>query len=257
MEVEGADRQMQLLNARVAENLDIEDRRRKSRMVTLAKRVTQRRANQWMRKRRAPGGCTAKTERCPEAPPQLLDTPECCKAHIRRIMADVAAMLDGAGIRWWIDYGTLLGWTRHKGLIPWDKDCDLGILGDDRAKLLNLQAEFLGMGYHAVFKPIRPTERFRSGDRMKVRLSQKNHTNVDIFIWYKRPGKILDRKNYIGADLYKGREFPMNWALPLTRGKWDGIDVNIPAEPEKLAEHRYGASWQTPLREKHPAEVRE
>lgn len=186
----------------------------------------------------------------------LLDTPECCKAHIRRIMADVAEALDGAGIRWWIDYGTLLGWVRNGGLIPWDKDCDLGILADDRDRLKALQAGFLAMGYHAVFSPIRPTQRFRSGDRMKVCLSNRNRTNVDIFIWYKRPGGILDRKNYIGADLYKGREFPVDWVLPLQRGTWDGIDVSVPAEPEKLAEHRYGASWREPLREKHPSEVR-
>ena len=250
------DRQARLMEARVADNLDVEKQRAESRMRTLANRVVQRRANEAMLDIRGHGGCTADTVRCPEARIMLLDTPECCKTHIRRIMADVAEALDGAGIRWWIDYGTLLGWIRNGGLIPWDKDCDLGILGDDRDKLKKLQGEFLAMGYHAVFSPIRPTQRFRSGDRMKVCLSNRNRTNVDIFIWYRRPGGILDRKNYIGADLYKGREFPLAWVKPLKRGTWDGIAVSVPAKPEKLAEHRYGADWREPLREKHPSEAR-
>jgi hypothetical protein len=188
----------------------------------------------------------------------LIDTPECCKAHIRGVMADVAKHLDLVGIRWWIDYGTLLGFIRNGGLIPWDKDCDLGMLADDRQKLLDLQKVFLGIGYHATYASPRPTQRFRTGDRMKVSLSNLNRSNVDIFIWERnKPSKgLLDRRNYIGADLYKGREFPIEWALPLRRGTWDGIDVSVPAEPEKLAEHRYGATWMEPMREKHPAEVR-
>lgn len=246
-----------LANSRVRENVAMHQIRENSRQETLANRTRQRRINEQMLKvRTMPEVCAADTPRCPEARNMLLDTPECCKAHVRRIMADVAALMDRDGIRWWVDYGTLLGWIRHGGMIPWDKDGDLGVLGEDRDKLLGLQEEWLGMGYHATFAPVRPTQRFRTGDRMKVRLSRRNWTNVDIFIWHKRPGGILDRKNYIGADLYKGREFPRSWALPLQRGEWDGINVSVPAEPELLAKHRYGASWQEPLREKHPSEVR-
>jgi hypothetical protein len=244
---------------RQAEAVRIEIEQRESRARTLAKRIQQRRANDAAMEITHTGhGCTAATERCPEARHPLLDTPECCKAHIRRIMADLARLMDRDGIRWWVDYGTLLGYVRNGGLIRYDKDGDLGVFGEDREKLLALQPELLAMGYHATFAPPRPTQRFRTGDRMKVRISNRNHTNVDIFIWYPdKPKKgYLDRKNYIGADMYKGREFPMDWAFPLARGEWDGIDVSIPAEPEKLAAHRYGPTWQEEKREKHPPEAR-
>lgn len=186
----------------------------------------------------------------------LLDTPECCVKWIRQILKDVGALLDGAGIRWWIDYGTVLGYVRNGGLIPWDKDTDLGILAEDRQKLLDLRPEIEKLGYFPTYKHPQPTQRFRTGDRMKVRLSQHNHTNTDIFIWEKRPKGMLDRRNYIGADLYKGREMHRDLILPLQRGIWDGIEVSVPADPEGLCLHRYGTNWREPERTKHPSEPR-
>ena len=189
----------------------------------------------------------------------MLDTPECCKRWIRHILKNVAEMLDREGVRWWVDYGTLLGFVRNGGLIPFDKDCDLCILADDRAKLLALKDEWNEMGFHASYAHPKPTQRFRTGDRVKVALSQRNRTNTDIFVWERNKPKkgFLDRRNYIGADLYKGREFPIKWLLPLQRGQWDGINVSVPAEPVKLVAWRYGDDWQTPQRLKHPPEERE
>lgn len=195
--------------------------------------------------------CGPLTPRCQFARNMRVMTPECCKGHVRRIMAELARLLDEAGIRWWLDYGSLLGYVRDGGMIPWDKDGDLGVHGEDRSKLLNLMPAIVNAGFYPTFAQPRK-ERFRTGDRMKVRLSRRNWTNVDLFIWYPRPSGLLERRHYIGADLYKGREFPASWVFPLQRGQWDGIDVSVPAEPEKLCEWRYGPGWRTPEHKKHP-----
>lgn len=211
----------------------------------------------WARDQNATGrGCRQFSRRCEAARNMKMETPECCKRHIRTILADVGALLDDLGVTWWADYGTLLGALRHGGLIPWDKDADLGILAEDRAKLLSAFPLLLSVGYYPTYAPPKPNNRFRTGDRVKVRLSQRNHTNTDIFIWEKRPDGMLDRINYIGADLFKGRSFPESWLYPIRRADFDGIDIALPAEAEKLVEHRYGPGWTKPERTKHPAEVR-
>jgi hypothetical protein len=178
-------------------------------------------------------------------------------------VADTAAVLNDRGIIWWADYGTLLGAVRNPlttwadypwypqggrttpgpaaGIVPHDKDADFGIFAADYRSLCVIRSKlWRSGGYNVLIRP--------GGRSMKVRLSWRNHTNADFFIWNERKDGVLYRAKYIGADKYKGREFHKNTLFPLSTVEWEGMTLPAPKNPEAFCEFRYGPNWKTPIR---------
>lgn len=189
-------------------------------------------------------GCTEETPHCPESRTYKLDTPECCRNHLRDLVFEMADLLDESGVTWWMDYGTLLGAVRSGGVIPHDKDQDLSFLATDWDKVRSLPIkEPRTFDHH-------PPGQGATGDNMVYGLSSVNRAAVDLFPWYD-DGQHLYRKRYYPVDQFKGRDIPKDHLFPLTRIPFEGRDLPAPRNPEEFVAFRYGPDWKTPIRSHH------
>lgn len=63
------------------------------------------------------------------------------------ILKKVDSICKKHNLRYFIDWGTLLGAIRHKGFIPWDDDLDISMPREDYEKFLEIAQDELGNDY--------------------------------------------------------------------------------------------------------------
>ncbi len=94
-------------------------------------------------------------------------------------------------IKWWLDYGTLLGSIRHENFIPWDDDIDIGIMRKDYHR-------FIGIIYDEI-------EKNNLNDYIDVgyRWRKFNGKDINSFLqFYMRDEKIGEHPLLAGVDVF-------------------------------------------------------
>ena len=113
--------------------------------------------------------------------------------------ADVISLLRSYGILHWIEYGSLLGYQRHNGLIPWDSEFDIGVFDEDWDR--SIEAGFISHNYIVVKEP----------NRVKLKPKKKDIGifTIDIHIHHKVDksarllfGQLNESKSKLADKLY-------------------------------------------------------
>lgn len=73
-----------------------------------------------------------------------------------QMLSDIDKLCKKHGIKWFADYGTLLGAVRHGGYIPWDDDFDIYMLRDDYERFFEIAPKEMPSVY--IFLSLRDIE---------------------------------------------------------------------------------------------------
>jgi phosphorylcholine metabolism protein LicD/GR25 family glycosyltransferase involved in LPS biosynthesis len=156
-----------------------------------------------------------------------------------QMMYDVHQILTINNIPYWVDGGTFLGAIRHKGIIPWDDDLDIGMMYTDKPRLLELQGVLAKCGYTLIkywfgfkifYTHIKPTEFNYSFPNLDIFLYDKKDNSI--YLHYKRAREIWPKERWEPSELF-----------PLQLYKFGDISVYGPQTYQNYFDEMYGKDW--------------
>jgi hypothetical protein len=184
---------------------------------------------------------------------------------VRQVLLDARPRLRQAGVAWWLNSGTLLGWRRECSVMGHDRDIDVGVRMEPLGNSVEhdgwqeevaaaVEAAMLASGG----EPMATESPFRRAHRLGLaewglQLSWR-HTNglkLDMFFFYSErdaTGRVVREWN--GATQVKsGLRFRYDFfPVQVCQGELLGVPVQVPCDSDRHVEANYGPSWRTPQR---------
>ncbi|XP_062514168.1 ribitol 5-phosphate transferase FKRP-like [Corticium candelabrum] len=151
-----------------------------------------------------------------------------------------ASWAESARLRYWIDYGTLLGADRNGKLIPWDWDVDAGLMKDEIESIPDVKTLLKRKGL---------TMKRQTTCRLAICLQSSNSTCVDIFMHVIRKSDNFVIRCEL-EDVFR-YHFPASLINPTKPIKFEGRMLQGPNDPpEMLKKWRYPYSygWEVPYK---------
>lgn len=159
---------------------------------------------------------------------------------------DIDKILSEHDVRYFVDFGTLLGLVRSGGLLPWDCDIDFGIKISRIFKWKDLQIVLENKGYKL-------SRYFSYNGIITEQTYQKGNVFVDFFshfddeeyskyyVYYRKNGFIYESNNRMHARMVSTIRIDSTEDLKISNGK-----IPVPKQYEQYLCDVYGADWRIP-----------
>jgi len=170
----------------------------------------------------------------------------------KKMLKDVTNLLDELDIRYFLEFGTLLGIVREGRLLPWDTDLDISITDDNLQKLIDNKRKFWDIGYRIKFRRFKnDIGKYKKGDIRIIKMQTrklyflKDKSLLDIFIMKKED----DGHTFVVNDKpHILKTVPLKFHNNSNSIDFDGKTYSIPDFHEDYLEYIYG-DWRTPKKE--------
>lgn len=133
-------------------------------------------------------------------------------------------------LRYWLDYGSLLGAKRHGFTIPWDDDVDVSMPAKEFDSFEHIISEIISpdIEYKHVWK------------NYQSRLVFKKDTGafLDIYCYEESDDRLKGRPIFRPASY--NRSIPKNVIFPLSTINFEGVDVSVPNDVDTYLRIKYG-----------------
>jgi len=157
------------------------------------------------------------------------------------LLVDTVEALKQYKIKYWLNWGTLLGLYRDKQFIPWDTDIDVTVHAENREHVWDKIAKEMKRKF--CFVPQR--ELCYPGDCWFIRDKEKIELNF------------VERVNntYSYEPDRCDLACPVEYIENLTTLRIRDYEFAIPSNPEEYLRRSYGDNWKTPIKNKKPVSV--
>lgn len=145
------------------------------------------------------------------------------------LLRKISTIFEENGIKFILSSGTLLGYTRHSQIIPWDDDIDIEILEEDAEKLEKINWESHGLQY-AGWSP--------RGLLYLVQNKDDKSIYIDIFSSRNKKESIVG--GYINRPGIEPAIIPKELVFPFKKTTFCDIPVYVPNNPIEVCKKMYG-----------------
>jgi len=164
-----------------------------------------------------------------------------------KLLNDITNILDEHKVKYWLDFGTLLGVVRENRILPWDDDIDISIFEEDEKVMLEkVLPAIKNAKYRAYTRRLKENVGpLKEGNirSFKIRNNRffffRGYVKLDIFIMYKH------QESLYWYELGEPHALPQNLVSEFKMIDFNGKKYRIPKDYDTYLTHHYG-DWKTP-----------